>query len=260
MHNVKCFNKLNARNMHDSEIDRWVLSRKMLGKTQEEVANEVGVSLRAYVNYEKGHRLPPPDVRQKIQKVLNVRTKRAYNEYDYDDNLDKVEEDYQKMKPLSLITPLSVEYFDFLPDSGLAQLPISLREDVSVLPILDMEMSAGDGIEGSNLTIIGGMTFVARWLRTDVGINPKKGFIAYVRGRSMEKYLFDKDLVLCEWAEQMDGEDIYCVSYEGALLVKHLQIKGKDLMLVSENEIYKPVKVEGDNFKILGRVVRRITK
>lgn len=215
--------------------------------------NGIKTSFRSVQRYESGE-MPPYAKKAAIVELIESDTPKF-------GAIEKHLNSYQKPDRLSDISPLSVEYFDFLPDSGMAQLPIVQKvEEVVMLPILDMEMSAGVGIEKSNVAIIGGMSFVSRWLRNDVGINPKKGFIAYVRGRSMEKYLFDKDLVLCEWTECMDGEDIYCVSYEGALLVKHLQIKGKDLMLVSENEIYKPVKVEGDNFKILGRVVRRITK
>ena len=51
----------------------YKLARKALGKTQEDVAREVGVTLVTYQLWERGMMNPNPENREKLHKALEIK-------------------------------------------------------------------------------------------------------------------------------------------------------------------------------------------
>lgn len=86
----------------------------------------------------------------------------------------------------------------------------------------------------------------------------------YVRGDSMEPYLYDHDTVIIDVTETeiIDGE-VYAVVYKKRFYVKELQLMDGGVRIVSRNDKYPPMEAldaEWKNeldFQVLGRVVWR---
>jgi len=135
-----------------------------------------------------------------------------------------------------------------------------LSGDAIRIPIYEDAVGAGPGDVAQDDIVAYG-TFFRRWLRSEIGIQPDRAFIAPVRGRSMEDLLTDGDLVLCERAEEIRFEDIYVCRYEGELKVKHAHQANGTIVLQSENDRYPSIQVgSGDDCGVIGRVHRRVVR
>ena len=86
----------------------------------------------------------------------------------------------------------------------------------------------------------------------------------YVRGNSMEPYLYDHDTVIIDVQDTdiADGE-VYAIVFKNKFYVKELRQFEEGVRIISRNESYEPmealsaeVKDERD-FKVLGRVIWR---
>lgn len=137
------------------------------------------------------------------------------------------------------------------------------REDITKLPIHDIEVSAGGGsIVGdiAEASAIGEMPFPAEWLRNEFGdINKLR--LVKVRGESMVPVLSDGDLIMIHLAQTDVVNSIAVVRQADQLQVKRLVRDGVNVILQSANAAYPTITIDlrdddkRDGFEVIGRVV-----
>lgn len=135
----------------------------------------------------------------------------------------------------------------------------SVPEGALRIPIYDL--SAGSGVEPNGELIESEGEAMRAWLREEVGMDPDSAFLARVHGDSMTPMLKPGDWALGRLQEEYHGEGVYALWYEGDFYVKTLERRGtRNARMISLNPAYEPIFIhEGDQIKILGRVMRRFT-
>lgn len=90
----------------------------------------------------------------------------------------------------------------------------------------------------------------------DLVPHPKNCYLLRVVGNSMEKaHILDGDLIIVDHAAEPRHNNIVVASVNGDMTVKRLFAVGKRIMLLPENNDYKPIVVgEFDHFVIHGVV------
>ena len=114
--------------------------------------------------------------------------------------------------------------------------PASLADTSMVLlPRLDIEAAAGAGAIVASEEIAEMVAFSAAWLR-ERHITPRSARILTARGDSMEPTIRDGDLLIVDTAIEMAVDNgIYCLAYDGVLLVKRLFIKHSGGLIISSD-------------------------
>lgn len=123
------------------------------------------------------------------------------------------------------------------------------------IPRFPLEASAGAGATVHGEDAIGSFRFSPRWLRAQ-GLQPKLLSAIAVRGDSMEPTLRDGDEILVEASPGTWREGIHVVRFDGALLVKRLEIRRRGhVALLSDNGAYRPIECSARDVEVIGRVV-----
>ncbi|MBB4859060.1 phage repressor protein C with HTH and peptisase S24 domain [Novosphingobium chloroacetimidivorans] len=123
------------------------------------------------------------------------------------------------------------------------------------IPRLPLEASAGPGTSVEGEDAIGSFRFSPRWLR-DQGLQPHRLSAIAVRGDSMEPTLRDGDEILVEASPGTLREGIHVVRFDGALLVKRLEVRrAGHVALLSDNGAYRPIECALGDVDVIGRVV-----
>lgn len=107
-----------------------------------------------------------------------------------------------------------------------------------MLPRLDVEAAAGAGAVVASEQIAEMVAFSAAWLR-ERHITPRNARILTARGDSMEPTIRDGDMLIVDTAIEMAVDNgIYCVAYNGVLLVKRLfMTRNGGLVISSDNKL-----------------------
>jgi len=93
-----------------------------------------------------------------------------------------------------------------------------------------------------------------------IGIPSENLVICTVDGVSMEGIIEPGDMLLVDTAEEPVNNKIVVVNIDGNLLVKRFLKQGDEILLLSDNPVFEPIKVrDGDSFEIYG-VVKRIMR
>ena len=135
--------------------------------------------------------------------------------------------------------------------------------DAVWVPLYDVEVSAGSGIEVYGERIIQRVPFAKSWLHSE-GLYARHLACLPVHGDSMEPTLQHGDIVLVNH-EKTRGDGVFVIRMGNALRVKRLQwLANGDLRISSDNAIYEPEQVNpddlGDQFAILGACHTRISR
>ena len=144
------------------------------------------------------------------------------------------------------------------PHSGL--LPAGTpRPDWVDVPRLALGASAGPGaFAGSGASgeaPIGAFRFSHRWIRQQ-GLDPAMLTAIAVTGDSMEPTLRDGDEILVDRTARALRDGIYVVRAGDALLVKRLDLgQPGRIVLISDNQVYRPFEIAPDELEVIGRVV-----
>ncbi|WP_182085217.1 helix-turn-helix transcriptional regulator [Aureimonas sp. ME7] len=116
--------------------------------------------------------------------------------------------------------------------------PSDLADDAMVLlPLLDVQPSAGSGTIVEAEPVIGRVAFDAAWLRAR-SITPHAAKVLTARGDSMEPTIRSGDTLIVDTAiDQAVDNGIYVLVYGDALLVKRLRIKlDSSVVITSDNQ------------------------
>ena len=135
--------------------------------------------------------------------------------------------------------------------------------DAVWVPLYDVEVSAGSGIEVYGERIIQRVPFAKSWLHSE-GLYARHLACLPVHGDSMEPTLQHGDIVLVNH-EKTRGDGVFVIRMGNALRVKRLQwLANGDLRISSDNAIYEPEQVNpddlGEQFAILGACHTRISR
>ena len=135
--------------------------------------------------------------------------------------------------------------------------------DAVWVPLYDVELSAGSGIEVYGERIIQRVPFAKSWLQGE-GLHAGNLACLPVHGDSMEPTLQHGDIVLVNH-EKTRGDGVFVIRMGNALRVKRLQwLANGDLRISSDNAIYEPEQVNpddlGEQFAILAACHTRISR
>lgn len=135
--------------------------------------------------------------------------------------------------------------------------------DAVWVPLYDVEVSAGSGIEVYGERIIQRVPFAKSWLQGE-GLHAGNLACLPVHGDSMEPTLQHGDIVLVNH-EKTRGDGVFVIRMGNALRVKRLQwLANGDLRISSDNSIYQTEQITpadlGGDFDILGACHTRISR
>ncbi len=130
------------------------------------------------------------------------------------------------------------------------------RKDFYSVPRLSVRLSAGGGSFEHIGAIREHFGFPEEWLRRKG--RPESMMLMDVVGDSMEPELHDGDMVLVDESQQelLTGV-IYALGVEDSVLVKRVQRAPGQLILISDNARYEPVRLRGDELELV-RVIGRV--
>ena len=120
------------------------------------------------------------------------------------------------------------------------------------VPRLDARAAAGHGAPVEEARALGHETFDAATLRA-LGLSPGAAVILTAEGDSMLPTIAPGDELLID-ARDREGEGLFVLRRDGALLVKRVARAAEGWRLLSDNPAYPPISAAGA--ERIGRVVR----
>jgi hypothetical protein len=132
-------------------------------------------------------------------------------------------------------------------------------EDLIRIPLQDVRLAAGAGADVlDSPSHQADLLFPRQWLTRSFGrIDGLR--LVRISGDSMETELGDGDWAMIDINRRELRDGIHAVRLDDTLLVKRVQVQGRQVRLVSANPVYSPIVVdledEGERFGIVGRVV-----
>lgn len=122
------------------------------------------------------------------------------------------------------------------------------------IPLLGAVASAGPGRENEDDEIIDYCKFKASWIRK-FG-SPRNLALMTISGDSMAPTLSKGDVIMIDKSETAPRDDrIYVINSGGSTVIKRLQLRGKSVWALSDNEkTNPPYQIEKDS-NIIGRIV-----
>ncbi|HDL1190981.1 TPA: helix-turn-helix domain-containing protein [Mannheimia haemolytica] len=208
-----------------------VLDQK--GLTQEKFAEQIGVS------------------QPSVFKILNGQTRNPTRIYEIANVLDV---DVNWLKTGKGEAP------DF---AKIGKNPTAYEEESSMLrlEVLDVYASAGNGsfVTGDLTAYTHAVEFEnAYFAQVFQRANAKGLSIINVNGDSMEPTIGNGDLLFVDTTKSAyQGDGVYVFSYGENLYVKRLQFAGDELLVISDNPLYKEWRITSENehkFQIHGKV------
>jgi hypothetical protein len=133
------------------------------------------------------------------------------------------------------------------------------RPDWVDVPRLSLGASAGPGaltgIGAGEEQPIGAFRFSTQWIRQQ-GLDPAQLTAILVTGDSMEPTLRDGDEILVDRSARGLRDGVYVVRVGDGLLVKRLDLgQPGHIVLISDNQVYRPFQLAHDDLEVIGRVV-----
>lgn len=135
------------------------------------------------------------------------------------------------------------------------------KNETYVLELLNVSASMGDGYAPpSHIETIEKMTVKAEWFHQNVNAtSPYNVALITARGDSMAPIFTDGDVLLVDrGVREIDLDAIYVLSLEGDIYIKRIQRAPKEIIIVSENRAYEPIRVpkkDKDRLFVHGRVL-----
>jgi len=192
--------------------------RKLLGLTQEQLAELLGKDASIITKYEAGTVDLPISVVNKLAEILQTSVAYLAGETNNPSPLKRENE----------------------------AIPAKPEKPVKLVPVFSTTVSAGNGIFPDSFHPESYLPVE----RYDVD------YVFIVRGKSMEPRISDGGKILVKAnPNPRDGDMILCI-YDGMFYVKYFHREGDQIYLVSEDSTYPPILVEPNKqFEIIGVVV-----
>ncbi|WP_440054702.1 XRE family transcriptional regulator [Pseudoalteromonas sp. T1lg65] len=134
-----------------------------------------------------------------------------------------------------------------------------VADDLTLIPKLDIEASAGMGSVNGYEEIREQFALNTRWLNSQLGVYSDQLAFVSIRGESMQPTLFDGDMVLVDLSQnQPRNEGVYVVQTEDGLMAKRIKPKHNLFDVISDNPDYPNWQINAENAAqhgIAGRVV-----
>lgn len=205
---------------------------RISGKTQDEVARELGVSRQAVTRWASG-KTPTYENLIKLANFLGVSVSELTGE-------TEIKRNYHTVTDLS--EPAS---------NGLVR-----------VPVLSVEASCGGpGLRNEKTDIVGAIDFEPYFLHSLPGVTGLSNLhIVHAHGDSMEPTIPARSICVVDANQRhIRGDGIYCLGADGDTFIKRVQ-KNLDgsLTLLSDNTRYPPQRLDKatlETVKIEGRVV-----
>ncbi|MGM0760719.1 MAG: LexA family transcriptional regulator [Thermodesulfobacteriota bacterium] len=147
------------------------------------------------------------------------------------------------------------EAFDLDPD-WLREGQSSLERFVEV-PVVTARLGAGGGSHMVEADVQGHIAFRSSWLHQKG--QPRDMVLMQVIGDSMEPSIREGDYVLIDQSKQeIYPGGIYALGLEDAIMIKQLDKRPYELVIISANPKYSPIIMRGDELetvRIIGRVL-----
>lgn len=149
---------------------------------------------------------------------------------------------------------------DFPPAGMRASSAVESGAIVSI-PVHDVQVAAGAGRVADRLPPpIYYWSFSRDWVEANLkGVGQL--VMVEVSGSSQEPELSDGDLVAVDLDQSRLREGLFVVRLDDVLVIKHIQMDGRTVRLVSRNPLYDPVEIDlhepgiDERFEVVGRAV-----
>lgn len=133
-------------------------------------------------------------------------------------------------------------------------------EPVTMVPVYDVQASAGDGAFAVHEEPVSSLVFPARYLRLFTRANPRDLAIISVKGDSMLPTLADDDVVMLDRSKRdLSYDGLFVIRDNGdALLVKRIgraRTPGHVTVISDNRGLYDPVEKKLDDIEVIGRVI-----
>lgn len=134
-----------------------------------------------------------------------------------------------------------------------------IGDDFVPVPRLEVELSAGPGIDNPEALLVGALAFRKPWLRR-LAVSPAQACLVTVRGDSMEPLLRDRDVVLIDRARTtVKTGQVYALRDGGEARVKRLDRPDPETLVLRSDNPAHPLEfrrgTELEAVTILGQVV-----
>ena len=141
-------------------------------------------------------------------------------------------------------------------NSGFAETPTRTIR----VPRYKAQLSAGHGAANLNQEqIVDYIPFTPEFLSKKLGRKAVDGLVVCdVKGDSMQPTIGDGDLAMVNTEFDSKKSGLYAVNYADETLVKRVEPIGDGYHLISDNNLYPTIKVQGpdlEKFKIIGEVI-----
>lgn len=133
------------------------------------------------------------------------------------------------------------------------------RDGFVYLPILDVEASAGHGLDNGHETVEDFLCLKEDDFKADFHLDPARVKIVKVRGDSMEPNFHKGDWIFVDITDTDVNNGIYVVVLNGKTMMKRIQVFPDRFVLKSDNKAYDPIPVTTlDTIRVCGKVVGQI--
>lgn len=139
-----------------------------------------------------------------------------------------------------------------------AALPSPESDEMIAVQMDGAAMSAGGGSLETEGQYQADWMFPRAWITSKFG-NPDKLRLLPVRGDSMTPTLNDRDWAMLDRSQTRLSDGIFAILLDGELLVKRIQLGGREIRIISDNAAYEPIVVPKDEVDerivVRGRIV-----
>ncbi|WDL70119.1 LexA family transcriptional regulator [Helicobacter winghamensis] len=228
-------------------------AREEQGYSQEQLANELGITTRTLQNYEYGKSDVGVILITKIANILKINSDYFFKECS---------------SPIVRQNNKNIVRQSFANSKNLSPSPTNLKKNEQdnfyLIPKLDISASAGSGneLEGLECYESGQMLAIDKVFFKTIPMGNIKAI--KVDGYSMVPMLLPDSWVIFEEGGEFKGDGLYIINYANQLMVKLLQLNPFDniLEIISVNKDYKSyqfhISETQELMLIKGRVLRAI--
>jgi len=237
--------------------DRLKIARESTGKSQKDMAAELGTSFRAWQDYEAGKNYPGGKVFESLAKLgldtnwLLTGEGKMWRP-GFGPKVARMAAAADRIAAIHEMFNEPSVPADHGPDYNSA--------DFVQVPRYEVAASAGGGAVIHSEQIVDYLSFRSDWVRNSLGVAVKDLALINVKGDSMEPTLSNEDLILIDLrTQQVEDNAVYVLQLNGALLVKRIQRKfDGSVTIMSDNTRYAAESLSAEATELLhvvGRVV-----